>query len=437
MLKDLEARSSQFTPIEIASVESAVAHKPKQNNSLVITLIMLLLAVGLTLLYFQLQFTQLEPVAPVEKTAEASQPVKPLIETIVAPPLNQIIGLQIHESGDSLSLEFSLQEKVVSYLKERSENKFIYHLKDIQSEIVAPLIKDNQWIEQLSISARDEGVDIMFYTTSRVLVETRQQIQPGENIWAIKLKNSLKSVPPVKPLEASPKQVVTQPVAKQAESSNSSAHAEPELAIEPIVETKVVKLEITSSKPELTATEQLQRADILLKKRRWAEAEKLLEGLIKGPQDLAARTRLLGLYAQSGQPDQYSELLSESMSRYPQQALFKTEYARSMIKLNAYQSAIDFLQNIGDADATQLALLAASYQRLDQHQQAVRYFKQSLAMDRNKTKNWIALGISQEQTAQLQDALQSYRTASKFGNLNSRLQAFIEKRSKQIERALN
>jgi tetratricopeptide (TPR) repeat protein len=439
MLKDLETRSSQFTPIDIASVESAVAHKPRQNNTWLITLIILLLTAGLVFLYSQLYYNQVEPVMPLEKVSHAAVPLAPVkvVDAPITAPVNQIIGLQIRESADSLSLEFSLQEKVVSYLKERSENKFVYHLKDIQSEIVAPLIKDNQWIEQLSIKALDEGVDITFRTTSRVLVETRQHLQADEQIWAIKLKNSPEPIARIKPVEISPKLVAVQPVKKQVEPKKSDARTQSETEIEPPVEAKVVKLEIKSSQRELSATEQLKRAEILLKNRRWAEAEKLLKGLINGPEDLAARIQLIGILAQTGKSDQYSALLGESINRYPQQALFKTEYARSLIKLNAYQSAIDYLQPIDDANATQLALLAASYQRLDQHQQAVQIYKKSLEMDRQQTKNWIALGISQEQTAQLQEALQSYRAASKLGNMNARLQAFVAKRTKQLEQTLN
>ena len=430
MLKDLEARSSQFTPIEIASVESTAAHKPKHNNSLLITLVMFLLAVGLTVAYFQIQNNSSGRPATVENVVQVpvtGTAVKPVFESVVE-PVNQIIGLQIRESAESLSLEFSLRDKAISYLKERSENSFIYHLKDIQSEIVAPVIKDNLWIQQLSISPREEGVDIIFRTASAVLVETRQQLLDSENIWAIKLTKSPQRVAVVKPVQSSPVKKFPQPVKEKAA---------PGVPVEPVVETKVVKLDIKSSRLELTATEKLQRAEILIKNRRWPEAQKSLRRLINGPQDLAARTRLLAILGQNGQPDQFSELLDESIKIYPRQAIFKTEQARSLFKLNAYKTVIEYIQNIDDANATQLALLAASYQRLDQHQQAVSYYRQSLDKDGQQSKSWIGLGISQEQTANLEDALQSYRTAIKLGNINARLQTFLEKRSKQLEQALN
>jgi len=442
MLKDLETRSSQFTLTEVATVGSAVAPKPKPTSGLTITLITTLLAVGLIFLYFQFPYSRGDAVIPVNAIVDATAvpvaPARTLIEPEVA-PVNQIIGLQMKETTDNLSLQFSLREKAISYLKERSENRFVYHLKDIRSEIVAPKIRDNRWIEQLSINPRDQGVDIIFRTTSRVLVETREQRQDGEQIWSIKLMKLPQPVTTAQPAETSPKAIVAPPVkqAVQPIASHSHTKVKPGIPATPNVEARVVKLDIKSSQPLLNTGEKLQRATVLIKKRRWQEAEILLKGLIDGPQDLAARTQLLGIYRKNGQTGRFSALVRESIKRYPQQSIFKTEYARSLYKLDAYQSVIALLQNIDDADATQLALLAASYQRLEQHQQAVRYYQQSLDKNGRQARIWIGLGISQEQTAQLEGALQSYRMATMLGNLNTRLQTFVGKRTRQLEQTLN
>ncbi len=88
-------------------------------------------------------------------------------------------------------------------------------------------------------------------------------------------------------------------------------------------------------------------------------------------------------------------------------------------------------------DVKQKALLAASYQRLDQHENATRYYRLALDQDSANAKNWIGLGISQEHNAALSDALFSYQTAASLGSLNSRLQAFVEKRSSALKQVLN
>jgi hypothetical protein len=305
MLKDLETRSSQFTLTEVATVGSAVAPKPKPTSGLTITLITTLLAVGLIFLYFQFPYSRGDAVIPVNAIVDATAvpvaPARTLIEPEVA-PVNQIIGLQMKETTDNLSLQFSLREKAISYLKERSENRFVYHLKDIRSEIVAPKISDNRWIEQLSINPRDQGVDIIFRTTSSVLVETREQRQDGEQIWSIKLMKLPQPVTTAQPAETSPKAKVAPPVkkAEQPIATHSHIKVKPGTTATPNVEARVVKLDIKSSQPLLNTGEKLQRAITLLKKRRWQEAEILLEGLIDGPQDLAARTQLLGIYRKNG-----------------------------------------------------------------------------------------------------------------------------------------
>ena len=444
MLKDLEIRSSQFTPIEIATVGPAVTHKPGHANTMTVTLIMLLLAVGLTFLHFQFPYYGGNPVIPAKTIAEVVAvsvvpvPVKPPAEPLLA-PVNQIIGLQVRETADNLSLQFSLRGKVISYLKERSKNKFVYHLKDVQSEIIAPKIRNNRWIEQLLITPRDQGVDIIFRTTPGVLVETREQRRNGNPIWSIKLMNAPQPIAMARPVETPPKVKVVPPIDKSVQPIATHTHnkVKPESSANPKVEARVVKLDIKSSQPVPGAEEQLQRAVNLINKRRWREAETLLQGLIAGPQDMAARTQLLGIYGQQGQTGRYSAMARESIQRYPQQSLFKTEYARALFKREAYQSAIRLLQNIGNADATQLALLAASYQRLDQHQQAIRYYQQSLDKNGKQARTWIGLGISQEQMARLKDALQSYQMATMLGDINARLETFVRERTRQLKRNLN
>jgi len=94
---------------------------------------------------------------------------------------------------------------------------------------------------------------------------------------------------------------------------------------------------------------------------------------------------------------------------------------------------IELLGAEKDANATQLALIAASYQRIEQPRQALDYYQQSLNKDARQAKNWIGLGISQEQTSQLKGALRSYRMAAKIGRLNTRLQAFVADKIKQLD----
>ncbi|MFA9418561.1 MAG: tetratricopeptide repeat protein [Gammaproteobacteria bacterium] len=438
VLKDLEARPSRFVPIEIASVETAVRGQVKSTKTQTILLVLVLLTGALAYWFFQIHQDSDAFVSQAEAIVDTPTTPVPLAAAIEpVTPVNQIIDLQISESAENMSLEFSLQTKVISYLKERGENSFVYFLKDIRSEIVAPVINNNRWIEQLSISTLDGGIEVSFHTAPGVLVETRQQPGGDTQIWAIKLKKPPAPIVVTKDAETPIKTVVEPPSVKPLPAITVDTNVDPKIEVEAAEQPKAVKLDIKSSTPELTDNEKLQKAIDLQKRRRWQQAETVLKSLIDGTEDLGARQNLLSLYEYRQQAGNYSRLLQESIDLYPQQPIFKTRFARSLYKTGDYAVVIEYLQNTDNADAIQLALIAASYQRLDQHAKAIEYYRQSLDKENRDAKNWIGLGISQEHTAQLKDALRSYRIAARLGNTSARLQAFVEKRIGQLVKAIN
>lgn len=427
VLKDLELRSSQFTPIDIAAVNSTKPVNEKSSISLGVLFISGILLAAAGYWYYLDQIGIIEDAAM--PTLEKSAP------TIIAKPEplrvpNQIIGLQIKESASDLSLEFSLRENTVSYMKERSETRFVYHLKNIENEIAAPVIKDNLWIKRLSINPVGDGVDVAFQTTAGVLVNTEQLQKQDETIWVIQLGKS-----PAPAIAEKTK------IIEVSEATQSKATAETLVAPvkTEVVEAagKPVKVEIKSSVKKVSDREQLLRARELVKIREWQSAEALLLGLIDGPQDLAARKQLLGIYAQPEYAGQYASLARQSSELYPDNSLLKSEYARSLFQDQSYRSVISILQTQNGTDAKQLALIAASYQRLDEHKQAIEYYRQSLKLDRPRARNWIGLGISLEHNEQPRLALQSYQTAAKLGNINQRLEQFIEQRSRHLAKVVN
>ena len=456
VLRDLELRSSQFTPIGVTSAGATVASKPRQFMPALLALLLLSVIVPGFWLYQQ---SQLRSDPAVENLSNASTvevlpelenvvpdeilPLAYIKESVNQPSVNQLIGMQFRESNDAISLEFSLREKVVSYLKERSDQGFVFHLKNIDSEIFAPVITDNRWIEQLTITPQAGGLDISISTLAGVLVETQQQQIEGELVWAI----TLRKLPGPIEIEAAKIDQNDQPLNTNNEAQeatdqlNNQAVAKLENSGKAKLETaagnKVVKLEIKSRNTGGDEVQQLQKARRFIQQRQFKKAESDLLGLIGSTQDLAARESLLVVYKYSKQTERLNELATASMKRYPQHAAFITEYAQSIFKQSAYQRVIDFLQSQSDKNAVQLALIGASYQRLDQHQAAANYYRQSLKVDVSQSRNWIALGLSEEHNANLQQALTAYRTAKKQGNLNSRLIEFVDQRSRILEKVIN
>ena len=451
VLRDLEQRSSQFTPVGVTSAGGVVDSKPRYFMPALLSFLLLLVCVFGFWLYQQgkpgtdlLEVISFSNVDPVVATPAIESPVTgealPLISD--ARSVNQLIGMQFRESNDAISLAFSLREKVVSYLKARSEYGFIYHLKDIDSEIIAPVISDNRWIERLTITPQAGGLDIGISTLAGVLIETQQQQIGGEQVWEI----TLTKIPD--PVEIAPLHIAQNSQTFIASGKNSelvqmnvpaSDKVEnlSDTGQEATVDKKVVKLEIKSRSTGSDAVEQLKAARTLVQQRQYKEAEAKLLELLGGSQDLVARETLLVVYKRNKQSARHNVLTYESMKRYPQHAVFATVNAQSLFQQGAYQRVIEFLQGQQNQNAVQLALIGASYQRLDQHSAAANFYRQSLKIDSSQSRNWIALGLAEEHNANLPQALAAYRTAKNQGNLNSRLIEFVDKRSKILEKVIN
>ena len=462
VLKGLDKRESQFTPIEISAIDSVPAAAVDRKPGVFIGIAVLLLSVagGYYLwdnrasdseLVSQGVDTTAQPslIAPAvvvreatpvasEKSAEtlaaATALPQPLAVVGVAEAAdNQIIGLQMRESESEMRLEFVLRERVVAYLKERGENNFSYHLRDVDSQIVAPLIRDNRWVRELAIEQSEAGVDVKFSTAEDILVETRQQSQDDATIWVI----TLRAAQPAEPSVASvPAVTVAPPVV----ASVALPPASPDTPIE-VSDTQAdaapVKLDIKSTTPVTKTANKLEYAVELMKSRRPDDAEKLLRGLLGGSHDYQARQHLLALYERLKQPARMQALFASSLLEYPQDALLQTEYGRLLYRQAEYREVIALYTRYATLSAAQQALLAASYQRLDQHAEAMHYYKLALLQDGDNARNWIGLGISQEYSSALDDALASYQQAMKFGGLSARLQAFVETRSDRLKAVIN
>ena len=452
VLKDLESRESQFTPIEIDAIGLRPAPARDLKPLLPVGLLLLILIVA-AWIYLQDHFTvsQHSSSAPISIVAPsvAEQPLaEPEINGgVVTDQMigNQIIGLQMRESEDDMRLEFALRDKVVAFLKERGENNFSYHLRDIESQILAPVISDNRWIRELAITSSDSGVDVSFETAEDILVETRQSPVNGEPNWVINLRKSaapvvtdtvVNNVAVEEPVTLDTRRVSETVELDTNETVVDEVEPEPRQSLAP-EESAVVSLDIKSTNPNAKSINQLGYALELINKRRFAKAQAILQDLLGGNEDYAARQHLLALYNSQNRSDRFLRLVRDSMAKYPDDTLFKTEYARSLYQSAAYHAVIELFAIENPVGANQQALLAASYQRLDQHDSAIRHYQLALEQDANNAKNWIGLGISQEHTAAFEGALNSYQRAAKLGNLNSRLRAFVDQKRRALAQVLN
>ncbi len=464
VLRDLQKRDIRFTPIEIDTLpKSAVAQRDRRPLLLIGLLAAALVLAGWYIVYQQ---ARLQPVAALDTPPARIETAPPVaVQAAVGrgaptpeleiPPPNEIRGLQISETETGMRMEFVLGERVVAFLRERGENYFSYHLRDIESRVEAPLMRDNPWIVALDVAERDGGVDISFETAADVLVETRQLRAEDDVLWAISLRQAevpppaLVATPANDPPEATVAVVATTPepagtvaptdpviAGSSVEAAGLAVEQPPASSRESVVADEV-RLDIRNVNPEARTADRLAYAVDLMNSRRHAEAETLLRGLLGGSDDVEVREHLLALYAGQGLQDRYTRLARESMLAHPQQARFATEFARTLVQAKAWRDAIELLSRRERLDGEQHALLGASYQRLDQHQSAVRHYRLALQDNDADARNWVGLAISLEHTAALTEALDAYRRAGRLGQLNERLQSFVAGRSKTLQQVLN
>lgn len=458
VLKDLEVRESRFTPVRIESLEAPTTRRANRRGSLLAAVIVALALLAIAAIWLLWHAPPVGGEAP----APAVETVAPAVIAREEPPAasrNRIVGLQLRETAAGLRLEFALRERPVAYLRRSDGNRYAYRLSAVDSEIEAPRI-DARWLEAFALDARDGGIDIDFVTAPGILVETRQARVDGEPVWAIQLRRAPVAEPAAVPQPArspiiiandapsSPPAItadaaqIDPPVAGPRTNNGAVAvvaesapepPAAPELAVSAAAE---VRLDIRSTDPAAPARNQLQYATELINSGRFGDAETLLESLLDGSEDRVAREHLLALYQLRGRGRDFARLARASAERYPAAGLFATEYARVLMKSAAYAEVVALLSPATDLDAGRQALLAAAYQRLDRHADAVRHFELALAEDAADVRHWIGLGISQEHVAALEDALHSYRMAARLGPPSERLRGFVAKRTDTLEKVL-
>ena len=161
--------------------------------------------------------------------------------------------------------------------------------------------------------------------------------------------------------------------------------------------------------------------------------ESLQEALSIYIPHIKAREMLAGIYIKSGHLISAAELLSEGVKVAPDYPLFAKLYARVLLEQNKPALAVQILERgaaaaMIDQEADYYALLAATYQRVNQHNKAVDIYLQLVKIHPDQGVWWLGLGISLEKSGKNSTALEAYRRAQKTGSLNTGLASFAKKR---------
>ena len=172
----------------------------------------------------------------------------------------------------------------------------------------------------------------------------------------------------------------------------------------------------------------------LLQQGRMHQGKQLLrEALSLYIPHIKAREMLAGIHIKSGHFINAAELLKEGVGVVPDYPLFAQLYARVLLEQNNPQLAIEVL-NRGSSSAAMsiepdyFALLAATYQRVKNHEKAIDIYLRLVKVRPNTGIWWLGLGISLEKLDKTKEALDAYRRAQNTGNLKSGLVKFTNNR---------
>ena len=151
---------------------------------------------------------------------------------------------------------------------------------------------------------------------------------------------------------------------------------------------------------------------------------------------IKAREMLAGIYIKSGRFINAAELLSEGVKIVPEYSLFAQLYARVLLEQKNPKLAIKILEQ-GSAEINiepdYYALLAATYQRVNNHNKAIEIYLQLVKISSKQGIWWLGLGVSLEKSGKNKEALEAYQRAEKTGNLKSGLVKFTNNRISALQ----
>ncbi|MDH5511606.1 MAG: tetratricopeptide repeat protein [Gammaproteobacteria bacterium] len=207
--------------------------------------------------------------------------------------------------------------------------------------------------------------------------------------------------------------------------------AKPEPAIMPS-ENAVMDKRMKPFSPNETAESEYRRAVDLLQKGRMADAEKNLKlALQADAAHTPSRELLAGLMLQRGHWREAGELLEQGIEAVPAHYPFAQLLARVHVEHGADQKAVSVMEGSRRAGAENpeyLAFLAALYQRVGKHAEAIKTFNEAVTLNPQESRSWLGLGISLEATQDWEAAGTAYQRAIASGTLDDKLLKYARQR---------
>ncbi len=281
----------------------------------------------------------------------------------------------------------------------------------------------------------------LYHQQMAALAQTSKKIQP-KSVKPAKLIQ--KKIPTViatqknKPLKKSAVMAATVHLPQPSEKQTMLASSNPEPVTE---ENATFNNDIRAVKKQQRQPSNAQQAEIayqkgyqLLQQNKIYSAEaKLLLALEHSAKHIKAREILTGLYIKLGRKVEAQTLLQKGLLHLPNYSNFTKLLARLFLDNNQVDKAVKVLlkhKPAMSADPDFYALLAASYQRQNNHAAAANTYVKLLKHYPRQGIWWIGMAISLEALDKKKQALEAYEKARQTGTLNTRIVNYSNQRLK-------
>lgn len=197
-----------------------------------------------------------------------------------------------------------------------------------------------------------------------------------------------------------------------------------------------IDLQLKKISPQQHAENEFRKANLAAQEGRTNDALAGYErALSMDPLQHAARRALVGVMLQVKRNADAERILKEGLKRDSHETSFAMLLARLQVERDAIPSALETLQRslpYAEGQADYHAFVAALLQRQSRHKEAITHFQIALQLTPNTGVWLMGMGISLQAVQRKEDARDAYQRALASNSLNAQLQAFVQKKLKEL-----
>lgn len=408
MLNDLEQRqrSSDAKPqLDVVPVGRGVV---AQKKAWMLPLLVMGLVVILSAVSYQYWLHSDKTLIGKETNASAGDAQISLPKPLVVQQEINSLLIESYKSEENFQLVF-IADKLAYQISPIDKS----HLKIIIQDVswIPGRLSLPDWLSEIHSAQSNDGVEITIKSSQPFSYQAQLEATDNKQKLAVVMKI----------ITAARSQVQQEKTAKRAIKSD---------IVKPAAFAAVKKPRaLTPSQLDRKASAEAQQ---LIRRGSYQQAEQKLWPIVDGYSGAKeSRVTLVTLLLGQQRYQLAEQQLNIGLKNHPQERrLLKLDARLSMAqgKLeNARDSLLKLSVNLS-VDSEHVELLAAIYQRLVDHQQALKLYHQLVLFDAEQSSWWVGLGVSMEALGQLPNARAAYLRASRLPVESEALKQYISQR---------